>query len=222
LTSQPKTETGHFCSVCSKNVIDFRDFSAEEMRNYFLNHPEKSCGIFHSKQITDSYQMRISSIFRLSFALVFLLGMNSATLFGQQNTDTLKTEITTESKIKISGEVVDESESLPFVKIAIYHANNLITTGFSDINGFYALEIPDSMANKDIIVAFKYPGYLEHNLHLNTCTLSEITVNADLIVMDEPIIVGLYVPDNRRLIPTDPADFNKIIINGDDLKRRQR
>jgi hypothetical protein len=223
ILTHPKTEAGHFCQSCSKDVVDFRNFSATEMRNYFQNRPEKSCGIFHSRQMTDPLQTSISNIFRLAFGLVFLLGLSSTTLFGQQTIDTLKTALATKSTIKISGQITDENESIPFVKIAVYSANQFILGGFSDINGFYVLELPDSHANKDITIVFNFAGYLEHRIHLNTCTLSEITVHADLIVADEePIIVGYYVPDRHNLIPTDPAEFNKIRINGDDIKHRQR
>jgi hypothetical protein len=48
-------EQGAFCKTCSETVIDFTKLSDEEIKNYFLRHPEKKiCGRFRNHQLSDS------------------------------------------------------------------------------------------------------------------------------------------------------------------------
>jgi hypothetical protein len=48
-------EQGAFCKTCSETVVDFTKLSDEEIKNYFLLHPEKKiCGRFRNHQLSDS------------------------------------------------------------------------------------------------------------------------------------------------------------------------
>ena len=50
--SMTPEETGRFCSVCTKGVVDFSDKSSEEIQNYlFQNQQQKICGRFRNDQI---------------------------------------------------------------------------------------------------------------------------------------------------------------------------
>lgn len=45
--------SGMYCSSCQKEVVDFIDFSEQELREYFLNHiGEKTCGRLSKSQLT--------------------------------------------------------------------------------------------------------------------------------------------------------------------------
>lgn len=47
-------EGGVHCDVCSHAVIDFRNWSENEIQDYFKNKPEKTCGIFKKEQTIES------------------------------------------------------------------------------------------------------------------------------------------------------------------------
>lgn len=56
IDDQPQTANGNFCSLCSVDVIDFRNLSPDEIKQTLLsNSNERSCGTFLSHQIEDPY-----------------------------------------------------------------------------------------------------------------------------------------------------------------------
>ena len=84
-------ETGRFCSVCSKCVVDFTDKSSSEIQEYFsLNQGEKVCGIFKNEQL-NKFDLQIpQSVFKqkMSFHKAFLLALfitMGTTLFSCKN-----------------------------------------------------------------------------------------------------------------------------------------
>lgn len=222
ILSQPKTATGHFCSSCSKNVVDFRKFSAEEIKQHFLNEPRNSCGIFNSNQVTSPLQSSISGLFRIAFALVFLLGMNSTDLRAQTNVDSVQVYPQTISVVQITGTVTDKFELLPFVKIAVYSNNQMIGFGMTDFDGKYVVKISGTYASSDLMILFQYPGFSELRVNLNPQNQETVYLSPQLMQSDN-IIVGIWIDtENQVIIPYDPYDFGKTTIKGDDLRNRQR
>jgi hypothetical protein len=109
-------EQGRFCGSCQKTVVDFTNFSAEDIQNYFTKHyGQKVCGRFKKQQLNPIDIQIPSTIFnRMSasrkFALALLLVFGT-TLFsctdnnGQPATlgevkliDTVKTKVDTTAK----------------------------------------------------------------------------------------------------------------------------
>ncbi|HRH49296.1 MAG TPA: hypothetical protein PLP23_11145 [Panacibacter sp.] len=50
------TDSGRFCAVCSKVVVDFTSMTTEEVKDYFLKlRPQHICGHFKPAQIQKNY-----------------------------------------------------------------------------------------------------------------------------------------------------------------------
>ena len=84
-------ETGRFCSVCTKGVVDFSNKTSEEIQNYlFQNQQQKICGRFRNDQI-NTFDIRVPKSILLqkrSFHNAFLLALfivMGTTLFSCKN-----------------------------------------------------------------------------------------------------------------------------------------
>jgi hypothetical protein len=89
--SMTPEETGRFCSVCTKGVVDFSDKSSEEIQNYlFQNQQQKICGRFRNDQI-NTFDIKVPKSILLqkrSFHNAFLLALfivMGTTLFSCKN-----------------------------------------------------------------------------------------------------------------------------------------
>jgi hypothetical protein len=87
-------ETGRFCDVCTKGVVDFTEMKAPEIQAYFLkNKGQKICGRFRDEQINGKFDLQIpQSVLhkRMSFHKAFLLTLfvvMGSTLFSCKNHD---------------------------------------------------------------------------------------------------------------------------------------
>lgn len=108
-------EQGRFCGSCKKTVVDFTNFSTEDIQNYFTKHyGQKVCGRFKKQQL-NSIDIQIPSVifnqipasrkFALALLLVFGTTLFSctdnqgqpATLGEVKLVDTTKTKIDTVS-----------------------------------------------------------------------------------------------------------------------------
>ncbi len=115
-------EQGRFCGSCQKTVVDFTNFSAEDIQNYFTKHyGQKVCGRFKKQQLnpidiqipsTIFNQMSASRKFALALLLVFGTTLFSctdnngqpATLGEVRLIDTAKTKVDT---AKIENQVIE-------------------------------------------------------------------------------------------------------------------
>jgi hypothetical protein len=87
-------ETGRFCSVCTKGVVDFTEMKAPEIQAYFLkNQGQKICGRFKNEQVNGKFDLQIPQSvlqqrmpFRKAFLLTLFVVMGS-TLFSCKNHD---------------------------------------------------------------------------------------------------------------------------------------
>ena len=84
-------ETGRFCSVCTKGVVDFSNKTSEEIQNYlFQNKEQKICGKFRNDQI-NTFDIKVPKSILLqkrSFHNAFLLALfivMGTTLFSCKN-----------------------------------------------------------------------------------------------------------------------------------------
>lgn len=87
-------ETGRFCSVCTKGVMDFTEMKAPEIQAYFIkNQGQKICGRFKNEQINATFDFQIpQSVLeqRMPFHKAFLLTLfvvMGSTLFSCKNHD---------------------------------------------------------------------------------------------------------------------------------------
>lgn len=85
-------ETGRFCNVCTKGVVDFTNMKAVEIQDYFIkNQGQRICGRFKNEQVKDKFDLQIpQSVLnqRMSFHKAFLLTLfmvMGSTLFSCKN-----------------------------------------------------------------------------------------------------------------------------------------
>lgn len=221
IKAHPKTEKGNHCLSCNKEVIDFSDYSAEEIRNHFKIFPEKTCGTFSHKQIESPLNATLSSLFRIAFVLVFLMGANPQQLFSQENQDTTKFENVQTNGVVISGQVTNNFDPFPFVRVDLFENQTRILSVLSNADGNYKVTIPDSLADCDLRISFRFVGFETHDFLVNPSGQTSIIINAELKNTEE-MITGIIVNTYPNLMTKDPSDFGKTTITGEDLKHRQR
>ena len=65
---------GHHCASCNKVVIDFRGKSNEEITAVLHSrYGQKTCGVFHPKQVTTGFRFQFSVV-RFAAALLLVFG----------------------------------------------------------------------------------------------------------------------------------------------------
>jgi hypothetical protein len=84
-------ETGRFCSVCTKGVVDFTNKTTEEIQEYFIqNQGQKVCGRFKNEQVNrltipiPKSVLEQNMSFHRAFLLTLFIVMGS-TLFSCKN-----------------------------------------------------------------------------------------------------------------------------------------
>jgi hypothetical protein len=114
------SETGRFCSSCTKNVVDFTTKNATEIQSFFIENQGKSiCGRFKNEQLgTFNLEIPQSVLqqkrsFRKAFLLTLFVVMGS-TLFSCKNqNDASLGEV---SIVSDSTEVVNRTQGTPIFK----------------------------------------------------------------------------------------------------------
>jgi hypothetical protein len=86
-------DTTRHCSVCKKNVVDFRNFSNQEIEAFRLKNTDTTCGIFTEDQvIIDENTQFGNSTFKIIVASVVSFFTFSFSDAYAQNTVSVKTE----------------------------------------------------------------------------------------------------------------------------------
>lgn len=167
---------GKHCLACNKNVIDFTNFSEEELLNYFSQRTNKVCGRLKPEQLDKVLKKKKESFFQkliLKISLIAPLILlepseSNAQIKGEVEflepenkhdsifnvSDTLEAETTN----FIKGKVIDANtkETLPFANVYLKNTNIGTTT---DMDGNFELTIPDSIQNKNLTLVITYIGY---------------------------------------------------------------
>ncbi len=91
--SMSTEETGRFCKICTKSVVDFTKMKSAEIQNYFIKNKDVNvCGRFKNEQL-DTFNINIPQnvlIQKMSFQKTFLLALfivMGTTLFSCKNNE---------------------------------------------------------------------------------------------------------------------------------------
>ena len=220
ITSMPKTSCGFFCTGCKKEVIDFRNFSTESFQNHLAKTNEKMCGVFNTTQLNTPTKSAVSTIFRVSFALVFILGINTTQLFAQDTTKAIVPTTIVENKFFIQGQVFDEdSIPLPFVKVFVNSAEGIMAT-MTDFDGNYKLALPEKLIGQSIDLNVSFFGFEKKVIHFNNVQISNFILPFNFYLKETTAMlsVGIIV-GHAPMIPRDPYEAGKTTINGEDIRR---
>lgn len=201
-----KTEKGGFCRSCQKEVIDFRTMSPNEISNYFLNNPGKSCGIFKSNQLTPSEIFHRKAKFSsfLTLGLVGFLGISfpglaqtppssSMEQAPADNTVISKNDTISLPKRTIKGKVISyywkEKQSLSGATVQI---KGLPIGTTADIEGNFELDVPDSVKSQKIILLVSFVGFKIKEVSIYDTQLP-VQLGEILLSEDEDTILGEYI-----------------------------
>jgi hypothetical protein len=208
------TESGKFCQVCTKEVIDFTAKSDEEIIKHLQKYGNV-CGRFHNTQLNRKLIMdRKKRNHWLSYVASLLLPM---TLFSKETTSTQKnspqtvqtettkfeslhigalqrakaSKATQEEKFTITGTITDDSGlPLPSATILIKGTEKGI---IADFDGKYKLEVHV----RDILVV-SYLGFETKEIRVNANKrIYNVMLSQEIMGM----IIGLY-----EVIDTEGAD----------------
>jgi hypothetical protein len=68
-------ERERFCSLCSKNVIDFTQMSDKDMYSYFKNNTGNVCGKLNTRQLESHFEKPIQTKYRKLVSIISSLVM---------------------------------------------------------------------------------------------------------------------------------------------------
>jgi hypothetical protein len=219
------TEKGRFCDSCQKDIVDYSEMSNEEIQLSLQNTSGAKCGIFKKQQLTNRNRSVVSSQFKMAFILIFLMGMGSSDLYGQ---DTLRTfppagsyQII-ETGYIIEGVVRDEdSLVVPLAKLWIEVDTTIAESGKiyanADLDGRYKIEIP---SNVKMPIDLKAKSMMHNPSMVTGITFKEgetkLEIDITLFDVIEFHVVGMiYWPP---FIPRDPYEMGKTKIGGEDIR----
>ena len=164
-----------FCSSCSKGVVDFSNFSDDQIKVYFLQHTGDVCGRLTQEQVNTIYQLDNKSDKRVGvspylFSTLLSLGIagnvrSAAPVPMQIEADSSKHSNNDAQKSNtIFGSVMDDKgEPIPFASISI---KDVASNTAADFDGKFQLYVPDSLIGKTITVVFSSVGYRRQEMEM--------------------------------------------------------
>lgn len=167
------TVNGGFCQSCQKEVMDFRKMNENEVVDFFKSNSKKRCGIFYPHQLKSDVLPFRKVKFPILWAIGFLgiTGFSFPALgqsFGQpkseqttiDNKEDLKSSSSFLPKRTIKGTVIGFflSETQP-VSGAMVAVKGLAIGTTADQDGYFELEVPDSLTSQKITLVLSFIGY---------------------------------------------------------------
>lgn len=213
--SMKKSEKGFYCQGCDKSIHDFRGKNKEEIMEVLCSSTTEVCGVFDTPMIRSKME-RHFSLFRMAFAAVFFLGLSSTDLMAQVGTSSEPPVEQSSEERYIHGKVTsDDGEPIPFARVWVGMGEKRIGT-ISDIEGDYRIKLPADFHENNLRVQSKSILYGETivervSLHegqalVNIELSNELTMLSGMVIIKEP----------EQIV--EPWDFNKTVLNGDDLR----
>jgi hypothetical protein len=172
-----ENEKGRFCDSCNKSVIDFTNYSDQQLAVFFEKKSGKVCGKMRKDQLDRSlYAVEHNpkySIPQLLVSAALTIGLGNGA-YAKERAATTTVINVVQSDIKeaiedpasiggdstrcISGQVIDmeTKETLPGAIVMIEGTTIAVAT---DMNGSFKLNIPDHLSREVIKVGFYDVGY---------------------------------------------------------------
>lgn len=199
------TEKGRFCSVCTKEVLDFTQKSQKEILVHLQHAEGKTCGLFLPSQLNEKHQLSKSSSpweFRIKKWAVSLLAISG--LFSlSKNTSAQKM-----GKVAIRGDVAyieehntntresvvygqvsgSDGKNLQGARVRIYSGGELIADTSTIANGTFRFVLkPGSIRNNKITVSASYNLFYKELLDV---VISKSSTRVGLRMEEEIMMLG--------------------------------
>jgi hypothetical protein len=158
------TQKGKFCGACQKEVIDFTKSTDDEIKHYFKNNTQLTCGRFKQQQLKIYPETipttKTHSAWAAFVAFLMLLGYETAE--AQTSTTIPQEEVVKQTKSKsvkemnsitVSGVVLDDVDSLGLPGV------NIVRKGFTDgtvtdADGRFELILNRPQVNEALVISF--------------------------------------------------------------------
>ncbi|NVJ86910.1 MAG: carboxypeptidase-like regulatory domain-containing protein [Algoriphagus sp.] len=167
------TSSGGFCQHCQKEVVDFRGKNKREILSFLSKNPSKPCGIFSPNQlpIQESPIRKVKFQGIWAFGFLGLMGF-SLPAFSQSSLPhpleqtpiddnlNLKTDTHSFFSRTIKGKAISFyfNEKQPLAGATIKIKDYSIGTT-ADTDGYFELEVPDSITDQKITIQLSFVGY---------------------------------------------------------------
>lgn len=185
------TEKGRFCSVCERNLIDFTDFSDDELLRFVKNNDDKICGRFTKNQLDRKLESTVVSenkiiqyskvagfvlpslIANESFSQVSYFEKETQLPVSREHTyydDSIKSvEKKNQEKYEFKFQIVDSVSNEPIPGICLKYDGDL--KAISDIDGRISIKLSDSLASIQFVDNTK--EYFSKEIIVNSLSTSE-------------------------------------------------
>lgn len=196
-----KTKNGGFCRSCQKEVIDFSDMSDEEIRAYFSKTNSRNfCGSFRESQLKnyESSKRRSYSLLKM-VTIGSLLTVSPVTIMAQQK-ETPKThqsqtgqkenpEVISPEFRTIKGRILWRPDSSAIIGATVLLEGTKIGA-ITDLDGYFSFDIPSSVKEQWLVFSYYGMKTERRNLHFLPDETLIVTLEEDLEVLSEVIVVG--------------------------------
>ncbi len=203
VASMPKTGCGNYCTTCTKNIVDFREKTNEEVKTFLSENKSVTCGIFAPEHVQNPVKNEVSSMFRIAFAAVFVFGFNVNVLFGQdrckiQVQDGVRVEFVKQSDITIVGKILQFGQAIGSAEVSL----DLDGEHFSfrcDETGVFLLKNFNHLRGKTVDLYFSAPGVETQFVSLENIESGLYKIEADLgereYIRGEIAMPGMIIQD---------------------------
>ncbi len=216
------------CISCKRKIHDFTKDSNEEFQQKVKDSTEEICGVFRKDQVKNPRTSKMTALFRLAFAMVFVFGMNLNS-FAQDSLITAVSNDTIqvlpiqaeEENYTITGKIRDKEtgEFLPFVKLYIEKNGEKVAGATSGFEGEYTLIIPKEIVDDLIHLEVRYVGYVPRTIDVVMGSKEKVIYDIELDNHLEMLAGVLIITKTESLIDKDPYSFGKTTISRDEIRR---
>jgi hypothetical protein len=186
------TDKGRFCDSCNKTVIDFTNYSDQQLADFFKRSKAHTCGKFRNDQLEKPlYTLQSSqnrSLPQLLVSAALAIGaINNANASGKQKDHTAihavwntekegeKNNSTTggDSAQVVSGRIIDRDTRLevPGATVIVEGGRMAVT---ADVNGVFKLVIPDHVTTDTIQLTVMHTHYFNQTVK---CAAGDLPMN---------------------------------------------
>lgn len=192
------TNKGRFCQACKTEVIDFTNFSEEEIKLYFLNTKGSTCGRFRKAQLKAyNYESQCQPAKKWVALLAVVSLLNTKEAKSQQIGKSVRTEQTHQHKSKpnivdqaeqwkITGTVRDD-QSVPVPGVNVVREGTTDGT-VTDVDGKFSLTIKNPQSTETLW--FSFVGYASVKLAIDAPKDIDVKLEPDLTGFLGEIVVG--------------------------------
>ncbi|HKR05876.1 MAG TPA: carboxypeptidase-like regulatory domain-containing protein [Bacteroidia bacterium] len=220
-----QADNGKFCASCNKPVIDFSNFTDQQLKDFFNKATERICGRFTCNQIDRTLNFSENKQHRyfipqLLVSATLTIGFASQTEAKEINVLTIQVQSESKSQTEseqniipvtdgdslscITGKIIDYNshEPLPFASILIKGTKH---EAQSDIDGNFKIFVADTLTGKEITLVITFVGYEKKEMQIQ---IQSLPLTADIRLANSDMhVLGMAVTGSYYIDGTGKKTF---------------